>query len=203
MFRPTSRLVLVVLLLLLVVACAGADPAGTSEAETPQTAVTEAPVATAAPPAAEAPPGTDAPIPGIEELVADLDPPCSHVDAKEASEILGTEVLAEESFGTDCFYEPTAGYGEGRLDAHLAVYNLPADDCPGALQTDPIFPGETVEPAPYGDAASIIIGNYSTEIEVCTAGVYLFVAVSGDELTDPEADRVAAEALLELLLGRI
>jgi hypothetical protein len=139
----------------------------------------------------------------LEALRGDLPPPCSYVDAAAMSTILGVEVTAEESFATDCFYEPVAGYGAG-LDAHTGAFAVSEQECGYFLQTEPALPGEAVDPAPeYGELASVITTEYSTEIVACVAGAAISVSVSGVESGNEQQRLAAAQAILADMISKL
>ncbi len=183
---------------LLAASCSGTDSADPTVTPTEAAApgATDAPAATEAP--ATTPVATDAP----EESRGELAPPCSYIDSDEMAAVTGTEMVAEESYGSDCFYEATAGMTAGP-DVHIGLYLLPAGECPEVLQTEPLFDDESVEPVQRGDAAVLIVGTYSTEFEICHGGLYLDVAVLGDESTSAETRMAVAEAVVDLLLDRV
>lgn len=119
------------------------------------------------------------------------------------SNILGVEVTTEESFATDCFYEPVAGYGAG-LDAHTGALVVSEQECGDFLQTEPVLAGEAVETAPeYGELASVITTEFSTEIVVCASGAALSVTVSGVESGNEQQRLLAAKAILDDMLSQL
>ncbi|KAA3637191.1 MAG: hypothetical protein DWP92_08300 [Armatimonadetes bacterium] len=129
--------------------------------------------------------------------------PCSFIDAVEMSSILNNEVEVDDSFETDCFYEPVGGYGAG-LGVHSSVYPVPSTDCPILIQTEPIFPDQTVEPAPaYGETAATITSEGALEIQTCTDVAAVFVIVSGTEGTSG-VDRLAtAKTIIDEILASL
>lgn len=140
---------------------------------------------------------------GTSEPPGDVGHPCSFIDAAEMSTILHNEVEIDDSFETDCFYEPVGGYEAG-LGVHSSVWMVPSTACPTLIQTEPIFPDQTVEPAPaYGEAAAIITSEGSLEIQTCTDVAAVFVIVSGTEGTSG-VDRLAtAKTIIDEILASL
>ncbi len=138
---------------------------------------------------------------GLGEPIGDLPRPCEFISAEDMSTLLGVEVTSEEEYGSDCFYIPVAGFGAG-FDAHTSALALSPEDCRFLLQTEPILPGETVEPATdYGDLASIITTATSTQIEVCAPEAAVMVTVSGSESDRHDERLAAARQIVDMILA--
>lgn len=183
-------------LALLVAGCGGDDVSSTTFADAPTEST---PSDTTAPPTAAVESATTA----SGSATVDLAPPCSYVVAAEASTILGTDVTASEDYGTDCFYEPSAGGGEGRMDAHLSFVGTHPTTCLEVLEIGSSLEDATTEEGGYGDASLITDNASATEIQVCVDTVYIFLGVYGDDLTDSGSTRVAAESFADMILDRL
>ncbi len=132
-------------------------------------------------------------------FLGDLPEPCTVITAEEIGAVIGTAVTADDTYSTDCFYEPTdvAAAGLTVRTSTLAI----GDACSEFIQTEPFVPGESVEPAPeYGDLAALITSDGTSQYQVCADGIAFSVAVIGSfESNDPRA--IAAE-ILDLLMER-
>lgn len=178
-------------LALLIAGCGGDDTAPTTVAAAPTTSTASA---TTPPPTVESTTAASG------SAALDLAPPCSYVDAAEASTILGTDVTASEDYGTDCFYEPSEGPGEGRMDAHLSFVGTHPTTCLEVLEIGSALDDATAEEGSYGDASLITENASATEIQVCLDTVYIFLSVYGDDSTDAGSTRAAAESFVEMIL---
>ncbi len=193
---------LLALLILTVIAggCGGSSSSGSTNPSEPQDTTTTTPV----PSDTVGTPTTADGLIDVGEFRGDLPAPCSFLDGPTMTGILGSEVTVEESFGTDCFYEPVGGMAAGP-SAQTSAWAMPEADCVNFLQTEPIFPGEVVAAAPgYGDRGTLITSEYSTSLDVCVAGAEVIVKIMGEpSVTTPEQRLAAAQAVLEAIVGQL
>lgn len=135
-------------------------------------------------------------------FLGDLAQPCTVISADEMSALLGGTVETDDTYATDCFYNPIETPSE-TFDVHTSTLALPDEACLELLQTEPILPGETVVPAPdYGDHASLITTESAAEIQACQGGIAFDVSVLGDGLQPPEDMEAVARSVLDLLIER-
>ena len=136
----------------------------------------------------------------FDPFLGDLPQPCTVISAEEIGAIVGTAVTADETFATDCFYEPT-DVAAGGLTVHTSTLSF-GDECSEFIQTEQFVPQESVEPAPeYGDLAALITTDGTSQYQVCADGVAFSVAVLGLFEPDGELRAIAAE-ILDLLMAR-
>ncbi|MCP3988769.1 MAG: hypothetical protein GY724_06835 [Actinomycetia bacterium] len=131
--------------------------------------------------------------------------PCTLITEAEIGDLVGTDVVADETFDTDCFYVPAAGADTG-LVVHTGAVALPGDECViEMLQTDPIFPGEEVVSAEgFGGQGSVISSVGTVKIEICTeSGTYLNSSVLGNESNSRQELEAIAGSVLDLLIDRV
>jgi hypothetical protein len=148
-------------------------------------------------------PSSDGDISGdpFDPLLGDLPQPCTLISSDEVAAVIGTDLVSDDTFATDCFYEPT-DTSTGGATVHTATLALPADQCADFIQTEAFLPGEEVEAASgYGDLATLITTDHSAEYQVCSAGIAFSVSVNGDSDNADQLKSLAAD-ILNLLIER-